>query len=412
MKKRSHWLLFGGLILLALVAASFLGVGSSDERTSQCPSSYSALPHGTRAAFMTLERAGYKPRRWRQDWGKLTREKGVMFFAPADPFNAAGQHRPLSASAARAAAQWVANGNTLLYFLSAPEREKGYSVLTEELGLALTFEALPADHQRTQTLRQFLPSRLERDFDHILPVPWAVEVRRVTAESVPGFIADKGQVVVMSDAMGAGHGHLALVPHGNGRVYLFSSPGFIDNHFIGRSDNLTLLLNLLDRELGPNRSLLFDEYHHGFSSEFSAMNFTQLPVVRFAALQAGILALLFLGTSWLRFGRPVPLVRDTRRSIREYTQSLGNLYYRARAHRDTLDYLFGELRRSLCSRYNLPDTAPADWIGAKLRVQRGAAEAWHEITRDCERLQNRRRIANGDLLAVSRKIEEFRKLVA
>jgi len=195
-------------------------------------------------------------------------------------------------------------------------------------------------------------------------------------------------------------------------VYLFSSSGFIDNHFIGRSDNLTFLLNILDRERGKQGAILFDEFHHNFSAEFGAANFSQLPVVRFAAVQALLLMALFVATSWRRFGKPLPLVRDSRRSIREYTQSLGNLYFRARAHREVLKSLFQELRRSLTSRYNLPDHATNSAVEDKLRVQRGAPEAWSALARDCERLLAARRIADRDLLAVSRQMEEFRNLIA
>jgi len=410
MNSRSQFWLLGGLLAVTLLVAMLLGVGRSSEQTSQAPTSYSPLPYGTKAFYMTLEKLGYKPRRWRFEWARLEKQHGVLFFAPAEPITAGGQFKPLSLSDSRAAINWLERGNTLIYFLSASERDNDSGTLLDQLDIPLKFEPLPPDHERTQKMRQFMPQRLEHDYDTILPVPWAAGVQRVTSEAVPGFAANKGHAVILSENID--YAHVMLIPFGKGRLYLFSSSGFIDNHFLQRTSNLTLLLNILDRERGKDGAVLFDEFHHGFSSEFGAASFTQLPVVRFAALQALILVALFAGTSWQRFGRPVPLVRDARRSIREYTQSLGNLYLRARAHREVLEFLFQELRQSLCVRYNLPESATDALVEDKLRIQRGAAEAWNELAHDCEQLLKSNRIANGDLLAASRKIEEFRKLIA
>jgi hypothetical protein len=410
MTKRSQWWLIGTLLVVALLVALALGVRKPAEQTSQAPTSYSPLAYGTKAFFMTMERLGYRPRRWRFEWTRLEHEKGVLLYAPSDPITAGGQFRPMGISAARAAERWLERGNTLLYFLNQTEREKGQSMLLEALDVSLQFEPLPPDHQTTQNWRQFLPTRLERDYDTILPVPWAAGVMRVTGEAVPGFSASKGNPVVLSE--NREFAHVCLIPYGKGRLYLFSSSAMMDNHFLARSSNLNLLLDILDRERTKDGAILFDEFHHGFSSEFGAASFTQLPVVRFAALQGLILVSLFVATSWRRFGRPIPLVRDTRRSIREYTQSLGNLYFRARTHREALEFLFQELRRSLSARYNLPESADDSVIEDELRVQRGAAEAWRELAYDCGRLLKHRRIANSDLLAASRKMEEFRKLIA
>jgi hypothetical protein len=410
MTKRFQWLLLAVLLAVPLIAAMYFGAHKPTERVSLAPSSYSAAPHGTKAAFLILERLGYKPRRWRLEWSRLKTERGILVYAPSEPLNSGGRYKPLSAPAAREIESWIARGNTLLYFLNPNERQISRNALLSQLGINLLSEELPSEVERTQTLRQFLPTRIERDYDYVLPVPWTANVRRLSGDAVPAFAADAGRPVVVTDRMDFGHVH--LIPYGHGRIYLFSSASFIDNQFIGRSDNLTLLLNILDRERAKNGVVLFDEYHHGYSAEFGAASFTQLPVVRFAAWQALALFALFVVSSWRRFGRPVPLTRDVRRSIREYTQSLGNLYLRARAHREALDFLFQGLRRSLCSRYNLPESATHGVIEDRLRGQRGAAEAWSELVRDCERLLERNKIANADLLAAAKRIEEFQKLIA
>jgi hypothetical protein len=408
--KRFQWLLLGGLLTIALLAAVSVGSPRADEQVSQAPTTYSPLPYGTKAFFMAIERLGYKPRRWRLEWSRLKNEKGILIYAPADPLTAAGSYRALSPSAAREAGQWVERGNTLLYFMSANERERQRNLLFEQFEITVDMETLPPDSRRTQSLRQFLPVRLERDFDNLLPAPWMAGVRRLTSDAVPGMRVQPGHSVVLADK--PDRGHVSLIPYGSGRVYLFSSAGFMDNYFIGRSDNLTLLLDILERERGKNGVVLFDEFHHGFSAEFGASHFVGLPVVRFAALQAVILAVLFVVTSWRRFGKPLPLVRDTRRSIREYTRSLGNLYFRARAHREGLGFLFQQLHHSLCSRYNLPDNVSHSVVEDKLRIQLGAPKAWNELAGDCERLLAKRRIADRELLAVSQKMEAFRKLIA
>jgi hypothetical protein len=410
MTKRFQWLILAVLLTVPLVAAMYFGADKPSERISLAPSSYSAAPHGTKACFVTLERLGYKPRRWRLEWARLKNERGILLYAPSEPLTSGGRYKALSAPAAREIERWISRGNTLIYLLNPNERTLSRNVLLTQLGINLTTEDMPSEIERTQTLRQFLPTRIERDYDYVLPVPWTSNVRRLSADAVPAFATDRGRPVVVTDRVDYGHVH--LIPYGEGRIYVFSSSSFIDNQFLGRSDNLALLLNILDLERGKNGVVLFDEYHHGYSAEFGAASFTQLPVVRFAAWQALALFVLFVLSSWRRFGRPVPLIRDTRRSIREYTQSLGNLYFRARAHREALDFLFQGLRRSLCSRYNLPESAPHAVIEDRLRGQRGAAEAWSELARDCDRLLERRKVPNADLLATARKMEEFRKLMA
>src|ERR1051326_4871528 len=150
MTKRSQWWLIGTLLVVALLVALALGVRKPAEQTSQAPTSYSPLAYGTKAFFMTMERLGYRPRRWRFEWTRLEHEKGVLLYAPSDPITAGGQFRPMGISAARAAERWLERGNTLLYFLNQTEREKGQSMLLEALDVSLQFEPLPPDHQTTQ----------------------------------------------------------------------------------------------------------------------------------------------------------------------------------------------------------------------------------------------------------------------
>ena len=124
-------------------------------------------------------------------------------------------------------------------------------------------------------------------------------------------------------------------------------------------------------------------------------DFVRLPMVKFAAAQLALLIGLLIWTQWRRFGEPVPLVRETRRSVMEYAVSLGDLYARAETQLETLDYLFGNLRRELKDRYGATDMAHR--------------QEWETLSADCERHLQTRALTRRQFAALARRIQEFRR---
>ena len=114
-------------------------------------------------------------------------------------------------------------------------------------------------------------------------------------------------------------------------------------------------------------------------------DFLGLPMVRFAAAQVALLLGLLIWSQSRRFGEPVPLVRETRRSVMEYAVALGDLYARAETQLEALDYLYKNLRQEF-----------ADRLDANLAA-------------DIERHLQTRSLTRLQFTQVTRRIQEFRR---
>ena len=131
------------------------------------------------------------------------------------------------------------------------------------------------------------------------------------------------------------------------------------------------------------------------------VDFLRLPMVRFAAAQLGLLVSLLIWSQWRRFGEPVPLVRETRRSVMEYAVALGDLYARAETQRETLDYLYGNLRRELTDRHGTADIAG--------RLDGANQQEWEALAAECERHLQTRKLTKLQFAQLARRIQKFRR---
>ena len=232
-------------------------------------------------------------------------------------------------------------------------------------------------------------------------------MRTVTVEQNSGFRLASGAGVPLA-VSGEGAAHALWAPRGRGQLIIFSTASLIDNEFLVAGDNLALWMNVL-HDLPAGGTVFFDEYHHGYSSEFAMRDFLALPVVKFAALQLALVAALVLYSQARRFGEPVPLVRETRRSVMEYAVALGDLYLRADTQLETLEYLYQHVRRELIDRHGLRlATTPLE-IGARLGARPELRRAWEELASECEQRLESRRVTRRQFAQLARRIQEFRR---
>jgi hypothetical protein len=138
-------------------------------------------------------------------------------------------------------------------------------------------------------------------------------------------------------------------------------------------------------------------------------DFLTLPVVKFAALQLALVGSLVLYSQARRFGEPVPLVHETRRSVMEYAVALGDLYRRADTQLETLDYLYQHVRQELIDRHGLSAAATVEGIGARLGARPELRRAWEELANDCEQRLETRRLTRREFAQLARRIQEFRR---
>jgi hypothetical protein len=123
----------------------------------------------------------------------------------------------------------------------------------------------------------------------------------------------------------------------------------------------------------------------------------------------GLVIALVVYSQGRRFGDPVPLVRETRRSVMEYAVSLGDLYARADTERETLDYLYQHVRRELIGRYGLRSDATAAEIAVRLGANTEARRTWEEIAEQCEQRLESGRVNREQFTHLARRIQQFRR---
>ena len=417
MSQRAKMLLaFGGILLVTfLIAMAIVRHGATS--FSYAPSSFNASPAGTKALFTTLQELGVSVQRWQHPWTKLVRENGVLIHTDVvldEVLDRGRQHDPLREEYAQLG-RWVARGNTMVVYTSAD------AVLPFSLNnLSKEPKTVALDEPSADKKPPRRESRSSDSPSYDLPIKRKPEV--ILRTPLPGPYTHGVTEVVIGDGRGlklSGRAvvpliegtdkalHAFWIPHGKGRVIVFSTPSFIDNEHCGHKDNLVLMLNILSR-LPAGGTVLFDEYHHGYSQEFAMHDFLSLPMVRAAALQLALVVCLLICSSARRFGEPIPLVRDTRRSVMEYTVSLGDLYARASTQLDALEYLYRHLRRSLAERYGLRPDASALEIGSAFGISKELGLAWKPLSEECERRLELRQLTRQQFVLLARQIQQLR----
>ncbi len=418
MSQRAKMLLvFGGILLVTfLIAMAIVRHGATS--FSYAPSSFNASPAGTKALFTTLQGLGVSVQRWQHPWTKLVHENGVLIHTDAvlnEVLSRGGQHDPLQEEYAQLG-RWVARGNTVVVYTS-PDAVCPFSLDDFSKNSKTVGSDKPSARKETSR-RRLRASDNRPSFDlpikqkpetilrTPLPGPYTHGVTEVAIGESQGLKLTGGAVVPLIEGDDKAL-HAFWIPHGKGRVIVFSTPSFIDNEHCGHKDNLVLMLNMVSR-LPAGGTVLFDEYHHGYSQEFAMRDFLSLPMVRAAALQLALVVCLLICSSARRFGEPIPLVRDARRSVMEYTVSLGDLYARASTQLDALDYLYRHLRRSLAERYGLSPDASAVEIGSAFGGSAELGHAWKPLSEECERRLESRQLTRQQFVLLARQIQQLR----
>lgn len=404
-----------GLIIAGIVALTFFLALAITRRQqfahqSPAPSTFNSSPQGLKAAYAMLERLHRPVERWQHPWTRLAGRTGALVYADLSPeeMYAAPRGQPASEEECRALARWIAHGNRLLLYAN-PDWSLDYRLgpLLEKLRLIEPSSNRLCRVQRRATTEELFepPSREPLVLPSIMPTSFTRGVRQVEIARNDGLQPETGAYVPL--VAGAGNRlHALWLEHGRGRVLIFSSASFIDNQFLRQADNLALFLGAL-REMAGDGAILFDEYHHGYSREFGMRDFLRLPMVKFAAAQLALLVGLLIASQWRRFGEPVPLARETRRSVMEYAVSLGELYGRAETQREALDFLFGQLRRELIERHGLRPGAGNAEIAA--RLDGPARSAWETLAADCERRLQSGRLTRWEFAQLARQMQQFRR---
>ena len=197
---------------------------------------------------------------------------------------------------------------------------------------------------------------------------------------------------------------------GRGYMYLSVAAHPFTNAGLREPGSAALVLNLLSR-VPRGATVLFDEFHHGFTTQAAAAQPSLRRIVLSqwwgwaAVYAAGVLA-LYLVLTGRRFGRPIPLRRDiVRRSSAEYVQSMADLLRRSGKREHIAQHYHASLKRRLARPYGFIPPADDDAFVRELIRLGGATEQQGERVRGILHGLSRTNIKDADLLRLLHELD-------
>lgn len=218
----------------------------------------------------------------------------------------------------------------------------------------------------------------------------------------------KNVEAVVRDTTGALVMNLRL---GQGSIQIISDADILANAQLGQADNAILAMNLMYSGGRPD-AIYFDEYHHGRRARpFVGERLPGAPI--FAALWAalGCLGVYLLGSFW-RFGRPVALPAQPRRSITEHVQAFAALYQGARAGGAAVSMVARRLRSRLAELTALGASAPPEQIAtACARTAEIDPKALAQLLDELQKIKPDDKLTPAATLDLMRRIAHFEEAI-
>ena len=347
------------LLALALAAAM---VGTEGPRSQGYPSSYSAASDGGKAAFLTLQKLGYKTERWLEPPQGLNSQDSLLILA--DPFI-----RP-SKSEREALRKYVESGGKILATGFSSNMLLPEAAANVNDVLAVEWKEFPAE----------MPGALTRGAPAITLVPLA-KWTGSAARYVPLYGTAEAPVAVVYQL-------------GRGEILWLAASTPLSNAGIQRAGNLELLLNFAG---SPQRTRIFwDEYFHGQGRSL-ADYFERTPLPWGLAQLALLLGLALLAFS-RRSGPVHALPRESRLSSLEFIDTLGGLYQRAHASRGAVEVAYHRFRFLLAKRLGMPVTASDADLARAAEERLAAAGGLVHTLQHCREAQDNLDLQDRDAL--------------
>jgi Domain of unknown function (DUF4350) len=333
-------LIGAGIAMIVLLGLTFALAPAPAQQSIGYPSSYSSEWAGARAAFLLLNKLGYRIERWERSPEELPRDSQGVVFVLAEPTGG-----PSSEERA-AIRRFVSDGGRVLALG----------------GGAASFvpdaEAVPIPdwNLQSKTYPAILPSPLTRNAPQITMV--APDEWTAHGSSQLGVYGSSENPVVVTYRLG------------RGEVIWWASSSPLSNGLIREKGNLALLLNAV----GPDSShILWDEYFHGARASLASY-FAETPLP-WAGLQIGILFLAALFTFSRRAGPLRAPAVESRLSPLEFVETLGDLYQSAHASPAAVGVAYERLRTSLSRKLGLATKAKLPELAHAASARFGWPEA-------------------------------------
>ncbi len=297
LERRDRILLLVCLGLVVLMAGVVAVVGPQEDDDNTVPSSFSSGSHGAEAAYLALERSGYRIERWERPLTELAAESDshtvVVFAEPGLQY--AGRARVPIAKILARGGRVLATGLAGAWLLPSNEVAEG------ALAMPSACDAQP----------EGFSSLADSGVVHMLPsVSWKMVLPEQRAQYTCG-----GNAVVVSYAAG------------RGRVVWWADSLPLENAAVARDGDLALLLH----SLGPSTDtrIVWDESLHG--DEPGLWSYARGTPVHLLWAQLTLVGVLLVLSFSRRSGPLLPDPVVARDAPLEFVYSLGALYDKAGA---------------------------------------------------------------------------------
>jgi hypothetical protein len=368
MKGARGWVI-ASAAAIAIAALAYLVQPHQD---SPEHSSNSDAANGASAALLFAQAMGHPADQVSGSFATPT-TPGMMFvFTPTSPYTSDEAERTLL---------WVRSGGVLVY-----ASEQGDPELDRAFGVRRLGGLTAGDLQLGNPV-----------------VPGVTNVAGGTTVMPLDPVAD--QVPFIRTPEGFATGYMQRVSAGT--VVVLADPLVLCNGYLDKQDNGRLLSDLLGL-VGPNTSVLFDEYHHGvILSDFAPQAWLATPwgAALLWLLVAVFVGLLLRGRS---FGPLIPRPLESARTDVEWAVAVGQLLRRSSARAVTLGLLAVATERAVAARTGIP-LLPRErfWNALWVRAPALAADL-----AEAENALNASAATESDLLKAAQRLHRIAHPVA
>ena len=344
---KRNWMLAGAAIVLLFALAAVLASLSGDRRSDDFlrrPSTYFTDPSGARALLLVMRKLLPAAEQWRKPLTQLPlpdQPHAVNTLIVASPL------LPLAKTEAAHLDRWLAHGGQLILASSDgwPVRQRAVNETGNE---GTSEQENKPDGSKTSYL-----------FSHAPALQWS-KARRINTGEVNGpSIPSKSlnlrwqqhfsatgaaKVLAASDTA-----VLAVeLPVGRGRIVAIADPTVLNNRALRAADNAVWLVTLA--AAWGNGVTYFDEYHHGFGVQKSAVSlawaFAKTPW-GWCVGQIAAAGLLYIFVYRRRFGRISEAPAATHSNPLELVDARAGIFHAAGAQRLAAQSIMQNLSQEL-----------------------------------------------------------------
>jgi len=367
---RDRKLLIAAAILFVLMIAAAAVFGGGAGEKLEAPSSYSTASGGAKAAYLLLEDAGIKVRRWEKSLDQLP--QGAMTLVLAEPTEAPTRgERDGLAQFLKQGGRVIATGMFAGTFL--PENRS----LPDLIG-GMTWKKASS----------ISPSKITRAAPEITIAPEAQWESYAAAYPLYG---DEDRILVVK------------YPYGRGEVLWWASATPLTNAGLKERGNLEFFLACMSETKGE---VLWDEYVHGYRETLGS-SIAHSPV-KWLVLQLAILGMAVLATYSRRSGPTCQPVTEVRLSPLEFVQTLGGLYERAGTASVAVDICYQRFRYWLTRRLGMAGNVSISDLESAVRERWGLEDRhFAGVLGRCESAKNDPYLQEPEALHLVKELDGY-----